>query len=49
MDSFVIQGGSRLRGELTVGGAKNAALPIMASSLLAEGESRVLVRPIWPT
>ena len=45
MDSFVIQGGSRLRGELTVGGAKNAALPIMASSLLAEGESRVLGAP----
>lgn len=35
---FRIDGGSRLRGNVRVGGAKNAALPIMAASLLCEGE-----------
>jgi UDP-N-acetylglucosamine 1-carboxyvinyltransferase len=34
MDSFIIEGGVRLRGEVTVSGAKNAALPILAASLL---------------
>lgn len=37
MDMFVVQGGTRLRGEVTVSGAKNAALPIMAASLAASG------------
>lgn len=37
MDMFVIQGGRPLTGQTTVGGAKNAALPIMAASLLADG------------
>ena len=39
MDSFVINGGPRLRGTVTISGAKNAALPIMAASLLCEGET----------
>ena len=34
MDKFVIEGPSRLHGELTVAGAKNAALPCLAASLL---------------
>ena len=37
MDSFVIEGGSRLRGRIRVNGSKNAALPIMAAALLADG------------
>jgi UDP-N-acetylglucosamine 1-carboxyvinyltransferase len=37
MDKFVIQGGSRLRGSVRISGAKNAALPIMAATLLTEG------------
>ncbi len=36
MDKLVIQGGKRLQGEVTVSGAKNAALPILCASLLAE-------------
>ena len=40
MDKVVIQGGERLVGEVMVSGAKNATLPIFASSLLAEGENR---------
>ena len=39
MDRFVIQGGARLRGEVTVNGAKNAALPIMAAALLTTDET----------
>jgi UDP-N-acetylglucosamine 1-carboxyvinyltransferase len=35
VDSFVIQGGERLSGEVYVSGAKNAALPIMCASLLS--------------
>lgn len=38
MDKIIIEGGHRLNGEVTVSGAKNAALPIMASALLADGE-----------
>src|SRR2546428_9923684 len=34
MDSIVIRGGRRLKGEVSVDGAKNAALPILLSALL---------------
>jgi len=37
MDAFVIDGGKRLKGQVRVNGSKNAALPIMAAALLAEG------------
>ena len=37
MDKIVINGGKRLAGEVRVSGAKNAALPIIISSLLTEG------------
>ncbi len=39
MDYFEITGGNRLRGTLTVNGSKNAALPIMAASILTDGET----------
>ncbi len=39
MDKLIIEGGRRLKGEVTVSGAKNAALPIMAAALLADGPS----------
>jgi len=38
MDKFEIRGGQRLTGRLTVKGAKNAALPLMAASLLTDGK-----------
>ena len=34
MDKLVIEGGAPLKGEVTVSGAKNAALPILCASLL---------------
>lgn len=35
MDKFLIQGGVRLSGEVRISGAKNAALPLLAATLLA--------------
>jgi UDP-N-acetylglucosamine 1-carboxyvinyltransferase len=41
MKSIVINGGKKLSGEVTISGAKNAALPIIAAGLLCEGEHRI--------
>ncbi len=38
MDAIVIKGNGPMQGETHASGAKNAALPILASALLAEGE-----------
>jgi len=37
MDKIIVTGGRPLRGEIGVSGAKNAALPILAASLLSQG------------
>ncbi len=42
MQKFVMQGGRRLEGEITVQGAKNSALPILAAALLCKEEKSVL-------
>ncbi|HOD13585.1 MAG TPA: UDP-N-acetylglucosamine 1-carboxyvinyltransferase [Spirochaetota bacterium] len=39
MDMYRIQGGTPLSGEVPISGAKNAALPIIVASLLADGET----------
>jgi UDP-N-acetylglucosamine 1-carboxyvinyltransferase len=36
MDKFIVKGGKRLSGSLKVSGSKNAALPIIVASLLAD-------------
>jgi len=36
VDTIILQGGKKLAGEVTVSGAKNAALPILISSLLTD-------------
>jgi UDP-N-acetylglucosamine 1-carboxyvinyltransferase len=41
MDKLEIEGGIKLKGEVSVSGAKNAALPVMVASILASGESSV--------
>jgi UDP-N-acetylglucosamine 1-carboxyvinyltransferase len=41
VDKLIITGGVPLNGEIRVSGAKNAALPILASTLLADGVVRV--------
>jgi UDP-N-acetylglucosamine 1-carboxyvinyltransferase len=45
MDVFRIEGPVRLSGQVTVNGSKNAALPIMAAAILAEGQSSLLGVP----
>ncbi len=39
MDKIVIKGGKPLLGDVQISGAKNAALPILASALLTSGEN----------
>ncbi len=39
MDAYQIKGGRPLLGQVTVGGSKNAALPILFATLLLEGET----------
>ena len=36
MDKLIINGGNPLKGTVSIGGAKNAVLPLMASSILFE-------------
>jgi UDP-N-acetylglucosamine 1-carboxyvinyltransferase len=41
MEKLVIEGGKSLAGEVTISGAKNSSLPLMAATLLTEGRSRL--------
>lgn len=41
MEAFVVEGGTPLRGEIRVGGAKNATLPILAAAVLTEETVRL--------
>ncbi len=41
MESILIEGGIPLRGEVTISGAKNAVLPMMAASLLVKGPVQI--------
>ena len=41
MDKLIITGGRPLEGEIRISGAKNAALPILAATLLADGPVKV--------
>jgi UDP-N-acetylglucosamine 1-carboxyvinyltransferase len=39
MDKIIVEGGHSLQGQVRISGAKNAALPILVSSLLTEGSN----------
>lgn len=41
MESLIIKGGNKLYGSVTISGAKNAALPILAATILAEGNYKI--------
>lgn len=41
MNTILVRGGARLQGRVTISGAKNAALPIIAACLLPHGECRL--------
>jgi UDP-N-acetylglucosamine 1-carboxyvinyltransferase len=45
MDRIRIRGGNRLNGEIPISGAKNAALPLMAASLLTEKKLTLMNSP----
>ena len=45
MDRFVVTGGARLAGEVSVTGAKNSVLKLMAASLLAPGTTTLTAVP----
>ncbi|MDL9946062.1 UDP-N-acetylglucosamine 1-carboxyvinyltransferase [Gordonia sp. ABSL11-1] len=44
-DRFLVSGGARLSGEVSVGGAKNSVLKLMAAALLAEGTTTLTNSP----
>lgn len=46
MDKFVIQGGRKLTGTVTMSGAKNASLALMPAALLASGILRLRNTPV---
>ena len=46
MDKIIIKGGQPLRGEVKISGAKNAALPILFSSLLTDGPNEYTNVPV---
>ena len=48
MEYFVVAGGRPLQGRVTIHGAKNSALPILAATLLADGESVIHNCPAHP-
>ena len=41
MPSYIIEGGERLEGEVDVSGSKNASLPILASTILNSGTTKL--------
>jgi len=45
MDKIIIQGGTALQGRVVAAGAKNAALPILAATLLCQGDCRITNLP----
>ncbi|NQU16686.1 MAG: UDP-N-acetylglucosamine 1-carboxyvinyltransferase [Candidatus Saganbacteria bacterium] len=45
MRKIVIEGGSPLKGEVTISGSKNSALPILAATILTEGENTLTCVP----
>ncbi len=40
-DKYFIKGGTPLKGEVSIGGAKNSVLKLMAAALLAKGETKI--------
>lgn len=45
MEKFIVNGGNKLEGRVVMHGAKNAFLPIMAGSILAQGKTTLFDAP----
>ena len=41
MEQYVIKGGKKLTGEVTIGGAKNAALGILAAAIMTDEDVNI--------
>ena len=49
MEQYIIEGGTPLRGEVTISGAKNAALGILAASIMSNEDvliENMQIKPI---
>ena len=46
MSRILIKGGKKLKGEITLQGAKNSVLPVLAGTLLCDGESLIHNCPV---
>ncbi|MGW8271882.1 MAG: UDP-N-acetylglucosamine 1-carboxyvinyltransferase [Thermodesulfovibrionales bacterium] len=46
MDRLLIRGGRRLKGTVSISGAKNAALPVLAATILSPGKHSVINVPL---
>ncbi len=46
MDRIIVKGGIPLKGKVKISGSKNSALPILAATLLAEGNSKIENLPL---
>lgn len=45
MGKYIVHGGNKLSGEVEIGGAKNAILPILAATILIEGSATIYNSP----
>ncbi len=45
MDKIIVEGGHPLNGQVTISGAKNAVLPVLAATLLTQGKCKVQAVP----
>ena len=45
MSKFIINGGQKLKGEITISGSKNASLPIIAATILNSGKTTLYTVP----
>jgi len=45
LDKIIIEGGTPLVGQVTISGAKNAVLPVLAATLLTQGKNEILEVP----
>ena len=43
MEQYIIKGGNPLVGEVVIGGAKNAALPVLAAAVMTDGKCTVII------
>ena len=46
MEQYIIKGGNPLVGEVVIGGAKNAALPILAAAVMTDGTCTIENMPM---